>query len=80
MHLLIGHLRMKRHQQPQIARAQMAQQIRQRRLAALKGHDGLVQVIQGNGDFHNLIGVVVTSLISFAAQRNRVATDNSPRF
>jgi hypothetical protein len=35
----------------------VAQQIRQRRLAALKGQNGLVQVIQRNGDFHNLIGV-----------------------
>lgn len=42
--------------QPQIARAQVTQQIRQRRLAALKGQDGPVQVIQGNGDFHCLIG------------------------
>lgn len=39
--------------------------LRQRRLAALKGHDGLVQVMQGNGDFHNF-GMVATSLISSA--------------
>jgi hypothetical protein len=39
--------------QPQIARAPVAQPIRQRRLAALKGQDDVIQAIQGNGDFHN---------------------------
>jgi hypothetical protein len=34
----------------------MAQPFRQCRLAALKRHDGQIQVIQGNGDFHKLIG------------------------